>query len=161
MLNHQAAVCDRTVERCDGALLVDLDAGKWRLEYISQRRSRRSVEDGRTIFIFDDGSTKKSWNDVPRYICRAAIVFGKLVIVDVGRVNIRYNAGIVSSGVENERIILETDVADDRGIENIDIDRIGKKDKDSKQRSQLRQIRSHTRQTFELARVPSESYMPK
>ncbi len=134
-LNLEAPVGDRAVERSEGALFLDLRLRVIRDDVVGQGIGRRTIEYGRAVLIFDDRRAMKSWLPMLRELLWAAIVFRKLKIVNMRGDRIRDHARRVRSGVEDEGIVLKPDLAPDRRIQNIGIDRVEEEDEDGKERT--------------------------
>ena len=98
---------------------------------------------------------------MPRYFCRSTIVFSKLKIIYVWRMNVRYDTCGIGCRIEDEWIVLKLDVADDRGVKNVRIDRIGKKDEDGKQGPNTCQMRGHALKASKLLRAATQCNMTK
>jgi len=89
---------------------------------------------------------------------------GKLTnfkIIDVRSNHIRNDAGGVACRIENVRVILELEVADDRRVENIYVDRISKKDENSAERADACQLGSRAGKPAQFAGASSVGNMTK
>ena len=158
LLNLQATKDDRSIERGKGPIAGYRKLGKVGRNDKGEMLGRGTIENSRAIDILNNGRPEKMRGKVLMNIGQTATIEPcELEIIDMATHG--DDARRVGRRIQDERIVLETDVANDCRINDIGIDRVQEEDKDREQRSNASGVRGNARQASQAARASSECNM--